>query len=281
MSFILLRQLLCAHEFLLAFGLGYLPNCPDMWVYLLWDLSTPVAARPTRQYPTRASTSSYNSRSTNELELVFSQQTAPKDAATIIIEPVIGEGGSVPAAPRTFSSGLRKTCAERDILLIVDKVQSGYGRTGKNFGIERSGLRPDIVTGPKACKRFPLNTIKSKEAHGQAQARTHASSAISCTAAVAVADAFEAGKILDNVQAHGALRLAHALKQDPLLAPHILDGGHRVCVAVALGVRPRRQLAGSPRGFAGRVAKRCLTKGVLILTTSVYETIRFFGSSRR
>ena len=73
------------------------------------------------------------------------QQSAPKDTAAILIEPVLGEGGYVQAPP-AFLQGIRKICDEHSILLIVDEVQSGFGRTGKLFNVEYSGVRPDIVT---------------------------------------------------------------------------------------------------------------------------------------
>lgn len=83
--------------------------------------------------------------SLNQLELLLQQQTAPKDTAAIIIEPVIGEGGYVPAPPE-FMQGLREICDREGILLIIDEVQSGFLRTGKNFSVEYSGVKPDILT---------------------------------------------------------------------------------------------------------------------------------------
>jgi 4-aminobutyrate aminotransferase len=79
-----------------------------------------------------------------QLDLVLKQQTAPRDTAAIIVEPVLGEGGYVPA-PASFLKGLRAVCDKHDILLIVDEVQSGFGRTGKYFNVEYSGVRPDIL----------------------------------------------------------------------------------------------------------------------------------------
>lgn len=88
-----------------------------------------------------------------QLELVLKQQSAPKDTAAILIEPVLGEGGYVPAPP-TFLQGVRRICDEHGILLIIDEVQSGFGRTGKLFNIEYSGVRPDIMTMAKVKLKF-------------------------------------------------------------------------------------------------------------------------------
>lgn len=80
-----------------------------------------------------------------QLELVLSQQSAPTDTAAILIEPIIGEGGYV-VAPPAYLKGLREICDKHGILLIMDEVQSGFGRTGKYFACEWSGVRPDIMT---------------------------------------------------------------------------------------------------------------------------------------
>lgn len=98
----------------------------------------------------------------NQLHLLLSQQTTPKDTAAIIIESVIGEGGYVPAPPE-FLKGLREICDQHGIMLIIDEVQSGFGRTGKNFAIEYSGVKPDIMTVAKGLANgFPLSGIISR-----------------------------------------------------------------------------------------------------------------------
>jgi 4-aminobutyrate aminotransferase len=83
-------------------------------------------------------------RSLYELNLRLKQQSAPSDTAAIIIEPVLGEGGYVPA-PHAFLRGLREICDQHGILLIIDEVQCGFGRTGRFFNVEYSGVRPDIM----------------------------------------------------------------------------------------------------------------------------------------
>lgn len=78
-------------------------------------------------------------------ERLFKTTVAPEECAAIVVEAVQGEGGYVPAPPE-FLQGLRRICNEHGILLIVDEVQSGMGRTGKMFACEHSGVQPDIVT---------------------------------------------------------------------------------------------------------------------------------------
>ena len=83
-------------------------------------------------------------RSLYQVELLLAQQTAPTRTAAIIIEPVLGEGGYVPA-PASFLKGLREVADKYGILLIFDEVQCGFGRTGKYFAAEYTGVRPDML----------------------------------------------------------------------------------------------------------------------------------------
>jgi 4-aminobutyrate aminotransferase len=76
--------------------------------------------------------------------LLFKTTTPPEEVAAIVIEPIQGEGGYVPA-PKEFLQGLRRICDEHGILLIADEVQSGMGRTGKMFALDHSGVKADIV----------------------------------------------------------------------------------------------------------------------------------------
>ena len=78
-------------------------------------------------------------------ERLFKTTTPPEEVAAIVVEAVQGEGGYVPA-PKEFLEGLRRVCDEHGILLVVDEVQSGFGRTGRMFACEHYGLKPDIIT---------------------------------------------------------------------------------------------------------------------------------------
>jgi 4-aminobutyrate aminotransferase len=75
---------------------------------------------------------------------LFKTTTPPEEVAGIVVEVVQGEGGYVPA-PAEFLAGLRRICDQHGILLIVDEVQSGMGRTGKMFACDHYGLKPDII----------------------------------------------------------------------------------------------------------------------------------------
>ncbi|KAF9460611.1 pyridoxal phosphate-dependent transferase [Collybia nuda] len=240
--------------------------------------------------PPSTPTSTLVTQSLYQLELLLAQQTSPRDTAAIIIEPVLGEGGYVPAPPE-FLRGLREVCDKHGIMLIVDEVQSGFARTGKNFFIEYSGVKPDILLMAKGLANgFPLSGVVSRKeitdklAPGS-MGGTYAGNAVACAAAVAVADAMKEENILANVNTRSTelFDALHALQKDPALAQHILDvrgQGLMVCVEFASPAGPGAQHdpargLQTPKGLASRVAKRCIEKGMLILTTSAYEVVRF------
>jgi len=101
-------------------------------------------------------------KSLYQLDLLLKQQSAPNDTAAILLEPVLGEGGYVPA-PASFLQGLRDICDQNNILLIIDEVQCGFGRTGKYFYIEDSGVKPDIMVVAKGLANgFPLSGVISR-----------------------------------------------------------------------------------------------------------------------
>jgi 4-aminobutyrate aminotransferase/(S)-3-amino-2-methylpropionate transaminase len=93
------------------------------------------------------------------LERALVTQVAAETVAAIVVEPVQGEGGFV-VAPRDFLRGLRRICDDNGIVLVVDEVQTGFGRTGKLFAIEHYGVEPDLVTMAKSIAGgLPLSAV--------------------------------------------------------------------------------------------------------------------------
>jgi 4-aminobutyrate aminotransferase / (S)-3-amino-2-methylpropionate transaminase / 5-aminovalerate transaminase len=108
----------------------------------------------------------YRGPSTQEaleaLERTFVTQIAPESVAAIVIEPVQGEGGFV-VAPREFLRGIRRICDENGIVLVVDEVQTGFGRTGRMWGIDHYGVEPDLMTVAKSIAAgLPLSCVIGK-----------------------------------------------------------------------------------------------------------------------
>ncbi|HSO30475.1 MAG TPA: aspartate aminotransferase family protein [Candidatus Sulfomarinibacteraceae bacterium] len=129
--------------------------------------------------------------------------------AAIFIEPVLGEGGYLPA-PAAFLRGLRELCDAHGILLVTDEVQTGYGRTGRMWAFEHAGIVPDVVCIAKAIANgLPLSAIATRRelqerwgrsAHGS----TYGGNPVACAAAIAVLDTIEGQGLVANAAARGA-----------------------------------------------------------------------------
>jgi 4-aminobutyrate aminotransferase/(S)-3-amino-2-methylpropionate transaminase len=142
------------------------------------------------------------------LEEVFATEAAPDRVAAIIVEPVQGDGGFLPA-PAEFMKALREITRRHGIVLIVDEIQAGFGRTGTMFGFQHSGIQPDLVTVAKSLAGgLPISGVVGKAEIMDAPAPgglggTYGGNALACAAALAVIEAFEE----DDLLAQGA-RLA-------------------------------------------------------------------------
>src|SRR5216117_2649833 len=142
------------------------------------------------------------------LERALVTQVAAESVAAIVIEPVQGEGGFV-VAPPEFLTGVRRICDDNGIVLVVDEVQTGYGRTGKLWGIEHYDVEPDLMTIPKSIAAgLPLSGVIGKaeimDAPGDsAIGGTYVGNPIAQAAALAVLDVFEEEALNERAAAIG------------------------------------------------------------------------------
>jgi 4-aminobutyrate aminotransferase len=135
-------------------------------------------------------------------------ETAPSETAAVIMEPVLGEGGYIPA-PKPFLEGIAARCREHGILFIADEVQSGFGRTGNWFAIEGYDVEPDIICMAKGiASGFPfaalgtrreLDDLWPKGSHGG----TYGGNVLGCAAALATIEIMSEPGFLDNVRSRG------------------------------------------------------------------------------
>ena len=150
-------------------------------------------------------------------DLAGALQLIDGNTAGFLVEPIQGEGG-IRVASTEFLTGLRKACDEHGLLLVLDEVQCGYGRTGKLFAHELYGVTPDIIAVAKGIGGgFPLGAcLATEEAAKGMVAGTHGSTyggnPLAMAAGDAVLDVIEAPGFLENVTAMGA-RLKGALEQ--------------------------------------------------------------------
>jgi 4-aminobutyrate aminotransferase len=143
-----------------------------------------------------------------ELDQLLLTTTAPTETAAILIEPVLGEGGYVPV-PDAFMVGLRERCDAHGILLIADEVQTGVGRTGRMWGMDHSGVRPDVVICAKGlASGMPLSAIvATPELMAQgfpgSQGGTYGGNPVACAAAVATLQVVKDEDLVANCAARG------------------------------------------------------------------------------
>ncbi len=147
-------------------------------------------------------------QSLEALAFLFRASVDPERVAAIALEPVQGEGGFY-EAPVELWRELRKICDQYGIVLIADEVQTGFGRTGKLFAVEHTGVEPDLITVAKSLAGgFPLSGVLGRAEIMDAPepgglGGTYAGSPIACAAALAVLDAMEEEKLLDRANAIG------------------------------------------------------------------------------
>jgi 4-aminobutyrate aminotransferase len=162
-----------------------------------------------------------------ELDYVLATVSAPEETAAFFVEPVLGEGGYVPAN-RAFLTGLRERADRHGILLVADEIQTGYGRTGRFWGHEHFGVRPDIlVTAKGLASGFPLSAIAaSRELMAKgwtgSQGGTYGGNAVACAAALATLDVVQEEGLVDNARAMGA-QLQDGLRKVAADSPAIGD----------------------------------------------------------
>ena len=164
----------------------------------------------------------------NDLESVKARIT--DKTCAIIFETVQGEGGIYPAEEQ-FLKGLRALCDEKDILLILDEIQCGMGRTGTMFAWQRYGVKPDIMTTAKALGcGVPVGAFLMTEKVGQHSltsgdhGTTYGGNPLACAAVSRVIDLFEEEHILENVNTVGAYL---SQKLDELVEKYEVFTAHR------------------------------------------------------
>jgi 4-aminobutyrate aminotransferase/(S)-3-amino-2-methylpropionate transaminase len=142
------------------------------------------------------------------LEQLFKADVDPARVAAIIIEPVLGEGGFY-AAPPELLRRLRALCDTHGIVLIVDEIHSGFGRTGRMFAVEHAGIEPDLITIAKSIAGgVPLSAVTGKAAIMDAPAAgglggTFAGSPLACAAGLAVLEVMREERLLARAQEIG------------------------------------------------------------------------------
>jgi len=199
-------------------------------------------------------------------EKLFKTMLPPEEVAAIFVEPIQGEGGYV-VAPSIFMQELRRICDRHGILLVVDEVQSGVGRTGKWWAVEHTGVQPDIVCMAKGiASGMPLSVCMSKAEIMDwvpgSHASTYGGNPVAIAAALATLDILERGGMANAAKVGG--QILERLEGWKATHPMVGDvRGRGLMIGLEL-VKDQATREAAP-ALRNRVEEICFEKGLLVL----------------
>lgn len=211
------------------------------------------------------------------LHKLFKVDIAPEDVAAIIIEPVQGEGGFY-QAPTELLKALRQLCDQHGIVLIADEIQTGFGRTGKLFAMEHSGVEPDLITMAKGIAGgLPLAAVVGKSNIMDAPlpgglGGTYGGSPVACAAALAVLEVIEQDKLCAQANVIGeafAARLTALQQAYPLRIAEVRRLGAMIAVEFMQQDEPDVTLT-------QQIIARAAEHGLILLSCGFYGNVLRF-----
>lgn len=213
----------------------------------------------------------------HQLDLILKGQSAPNETAAMVIEPVLGEGGYIDA-PDDFLRALREICDEHNILLILDEVQSGFGRTGKFWAFEHANVIPDILVMAKGLgSGLPISAVAaSDDLMSRWTVGSHGGT-YGGGSAIVLAGAAETVRIMiEEKLPENAARMGQYLFQKltnlQTKYPHIGDvRGRGLMIGVEFSIPDSGGKA--DKEAASAVATACIEHGLLLLTCGTYGNI--------
>lgn len=182
---------------------GYLPLMPEAYIA---PFPYPLGCRIRPAHDADACTQ----HALDEIEQMLEHEVPPDLVAAMVVEPVLGEGGYVPAPP-AFLEALRALCDRIGALLVLDEIQTAFGRAGAWTVADRYGVRPDILTLAKALGGgLPLGAVAaSRELHAKWQTGTHGSTfggnPVSCASGLATLRVIQEERLIERAEKVGAI----------------------------------------------------------------------------
>jgi 4-aminobutyrate aminotransferase/(S)-3-amino-2-methylpropionate transaminase len=209
------------------------------------------------------------------IDMLFRADIEPERTAAIVLEPVQGEGGFIPASEELLVA-LRALCDKHGILLIVDEVQTGFARTGKMFGIDHSAIKPDIITVAKSLAGgFPLSGVIGRAAVMDSAdpgglGGTYAGSPIACAAALAVLDVIEEENLCARANHIGAMMKSRleSISRKNTTIPIANIRGPGAMIAFDIVTAPGSQDPDS--ATTKKVLAKACAHGLILLSCGVY-----------
>jgi 4-aminobutyrate aminotransferase/(S)-3-amino-2-methylpropionate transaminase len=208
------------------------------------------------------------------LERAFVTHVAAESVAAIVVEPIQGEGGFV-VAPDEFMAGLRRICDDNGIVLVVDEVQTGFGRTGKMFAIEHYDVEPDLMTVAKAIAGgLPLSGVLGKaeimDAPGDsAIGGTYVGNPVAQAAALAVLDVFEDDGLVERAAQIGDV--IRARMEGWAERWNAIGDARGLGAMLAIELVHDRETKDPAPEIASRIVEEAAQRGLLLLKSGIYS----------
>lgn len=209
-------------------------------------------------------------------EKFFSLECPPENLAAVLVEPVQGEGGFIVPPPGYFTI-LREICDKNDILIIADEIQTGFGRTGKFFAVEHSGLQPDLLTvGKSIAAGLPLSGVIGRAEIMDAPdpgelGGTYSGNPLACCAGLKVLEVIEKEKLTQRAESVGA-KMINRLKnmqQKYALIGDVRGSGAMVAIELVKDRNTKEPAAEETR----EIIRECYTNGLVALTAGVFNNV--------
>ncbi len=210
----------------------------------------------------------------HSLERALSTQVAAETVAAIVIEAVQGEGGFVPAPPG-FLEGLRAICDREGILLVVDEVQTGFGRTGRMFAVEHYGFEPDLLVIAKSMAAgLPLSGVVGRTEimdalWDGAVGGTYVGNPVALAAAMAVLDVFEEEGLVERAERIGETMRARMLAWQERFQE--IGDVRGLGAMLAVEYVEHRETKEPAPAIASQVAEEAAARGLLLLKAGVHS----------
>ena len=207
---------------------------------------------------------------------IMDKEIGPESIACLVVEPVQGEGGFIVPAPG-FLPALAEYCREHGILFVADEVQTGFGRTGKWFGIEHEGVVPDLVTLAKSLAGgLPLGAVTGRadvmeSVHVGGIGGTFGGNPLSCAAGLAVIDQIEREGLLERAMRIGQImttRLSEMAERFDVIGDVRGRGA-----MVAMELVEDRTSKHPAKATAGRLVEACYRQGVVVLKAGTFDNV--------
>ena len=211
-----------------------------------------------------------------QLDEFFRTQVAAEKVACVVLELVLGEGGFV-VAPKDYVDTLARVCREHGILLVIDEVQTGFGRTGRLFACEHYGLAPDLIAMAKSMGGgLPISAVTGRaEVMDSAQVGglggTYVGNPVSCAASLAAIQFIEKNRLWERAEAIGQVveqRFRCFLDRFPFVGDARGLGAMR-----ALELVRDKKTKEPDKEVTDRVLRGAYERGLLLVTAGTYGNV--------